>query len=583
MQPGICLVISPLIALMKDQVEQLQRRNIPAEAVYSGMTKRSIDYTLDRCVYGDVKFLYVSPERLQTDLLSARVQKMQVNLLAVDEAHCISQWGYDFRPPYLEIGNFRKEQLPKVSCIALTATATPKVQADIVEKLQFNKGHQLFSKSFARNNLSYVVRPTERKEEQLLQILKSVQGSSIVYTDTRKSTRTIAEWLQQKGVSAGYYHGGLEHELRNTRQNEWMTGKTRVVVATNAFGMGIDKPDVRTVIHYKLPANLEAYYQEAGRAGRDELQAFAIALFHPNDLQQLEQRWQVAHPPADFLKTVYQSLASYFKLAVGSGLLSTYEIDFDAFFRTYRLNVWQGYHALKLLAEQGLIALTEEGSGSSRLFITASKQLLYQLQVSNPDYDRLIKMLLRLYGGVLLNNYTKISESNLATQLKWSVGHVKEELLALQKENAVEYEPLTELPKITFLHERWEASRLPLNHQLLRQKKAAEFAKLKAVGAYAEASNRCRTAMLVNYFGENYKGYCGTCDYCRSLKVKGAVADKRSDTFIKELLADAPLTVKQLDAKVPAKLKELLPKLLKEMIDFGEVVQLEDGKLMLSS
>ena len=412
MRPGLCVVVSPLIALMKDQVDQLKKRGIAAEVVFAGMRAPEIDLALDNCIYGQVKFLYVSPERLKTTLLQERVKKMQINLLAVDEAHCISQWGYDFRPAYLEIAAFRT-LIPNVNTIALTATATPTVQQDIQEKLQFS--HPLcFQKSFTRDNLIYVVRKTEDKERQLLSILHHVPGTAIVYVNTRKKAKTAAQFLQKNDINAAAYHAGLTTLEREARQEAWFNGSTRVIVATNAFGMGIDKLNVRSVIHLDFPTTLEAYYQEAGRAGRDDKKAYAVILYDIHDIALLRESIQRAHPSPEQLKKVYQQLANYYQVAVGSHNMITYDFDLEYFAHAYGLKPQLVYQSLKTLEGEGLIQLNEAFSQPARLHIPTDPKTLYTFQVAHAHYDLLIKALLRLYGGELFSTFTTVSVPHIA-------------------------------------------------------------------------------------------------------------------------------------------------------------------------
>src|SRR5690606_17304250 len=382
LRDGICIVVSPLIALMKDQVEQLRRRGIPAVAIHSGLRRDAIDLLLDNAIYGDTKFLYVSPERLQTELFIARFKQMKVGLIAVDEAHCISQWGYDFRPPYLQIATLR-DLVPDVPVIALTASATAQVQTDIAEKLRFAEGYAFFRKSFARDNLSFVVRKTDNKGEKLLDILRKVPGSAIVYVRSRKATVELAGWLQRHQCPSSFYHAGLTFEERTRRQDDWIQNRTRVMVATNAFGMGIDKPDVRLVVHLDLPENLESYYQEAGRGGRDGKRAYAVVLYQKADTTNLVTRVEQSHPSYDFLKRVYQAIANHFQLALGSGAGESFDFDVHAFSERFQFAPVQVYNALKRLEEEGLVQFNESYYSPSQLHIMTDHQTLYEFQVAN--------------------------------------------------------------------------------------------------------------------------------------------------------------------------------------------------------
>ncbi|HZX75422.1 MAG TPA: ATP-dependent DNA helicase RecQ, partial [Cyclobacteriaceae bacterium] len=426
---GVCIVITPLIALMEDQVGQLKRRGVSAVAVHSGMSHSQIDITIDNCVYGKIKFLYLSPERLQTEMFTERVKKMTVSLVAVDEAHCISQWGYDFRPPYLKIAELR-ELIQDVPFIAVTASATKVVKEDIIQKLELLKP-EIFQQSFARENLSFVVRKTEKKEKQLLTILKKVAGSSIVYVRSRKATQELAKMLNQAGVSAIFYHAGLTYKERSERQEEWIKNISRVIVATNAFGMGIDKPDVRTVAHMDLPENLEAYYQEAGRAGRDGKRSYAVVLFHEVDVLSLQSKVQQAQPTLEYLNKIYQSLANYFHLAVGSSQGESYDFDLDDFSKRFSFKSVTVYAALKKLEEAGLIQLNEGFYRPSRVHLLVDKKRLYEFQIANEKFDPLIKSLLRLYGATLFADFVNISENQISSSLKWADRQTREGLQQL--------------------------------------------------------------------------------------------------------------------------------------------------------
>jgi ATP-dependent DNA helicase RecQ len=518
LRPGLCLVISPLIALMKDQVDQLKKRGIAAEAIFSGMRSNKIDLVLDNCIYGKVKFLYVSPERLKTELLQERVKKMSVNLLAVDEAHCISQWGYDFRPAYLEIAALRA-LIPKANAIALTATATPTVQQDIQEKLQFRHPVR-FQKSFARDNLTYVARKTEDKDRQLLTILCHVPGTAIVYVRNRRHTKTVAQLLQKKGIDAVAYHAGLTTLERETRQEAWVNGITRVIVATNAFGMGIDKPNVRSVIHLDLPTTLEAYYQEAGRAGRDENKAYAVILYDDQDITLLRESIQVAHPSIDQLKKVYQHLANYYQVAIGSHNMTTYDFYLEDFSHIYGIRPQVAYHTLKALESEGLVQLNEAFSQSDQLYIPTDPKTLYAFQVAHATYDLLIKALLRLYGGDLFSTLSNVSIQHIAQFLSITPQEVRKQLQALDRLALIQYHPQKAKPQLTFTTHRHPAASLPLSSKRLRQQKTIAKEKAEAVVRYATQQYRCRVQLLLEYFGEKYYQQCGQCDVCLA-KEKG--------------------------------------------------------------
>ena len=571
MVDGLCIVISPLIALMKDQVENLKDKGIEAVAVHSGMNKNEIDVHLNNCIYGKVKFLYVSPERLQTEIFRERVKQMKISLLAVDEAHCISQWGYDFRPSYLQIAQLR-EVLNEVPVIALTATATPQVSADIVEKLSFRKGYQVFKKTFARDNLSFVVRKAENKDRKLTEVLQKVGGSVIIYARSRKATQQLAESLAKKGVSTSYYHAGLTFNQRVDHQEDWIKNKKRVMVATNAFGMGIDKPDVRTVVHLDLPENLESYYQEAGRAGRDGQRSYAVIVYHDGDVSSLQTKVLQSHPPVEVLKKVYQCLANYFQLAVGSSEGESYDFELYAFCDHFKLQISETYNALKKLEEEGLIEFNESFYSPSTLFISANKERLYEFQVANERFDPLIKMLLRLYGGSLYNDFTKISEAYLAKALKVSVDEMILLLRHLHEMQLVVYQPVKDKPQITFVLARQDAEKLPLNIKRLNERKALAEAKMNAMIEFATSSHRCRMQLIQEYFGEETDATCGKCDVCIAKKKKEnlkEISDLRTEVLT--LLKTKLYSIEQLEKRILPADAELFIDVIREMVDDGEI------------
>lgn len=513
---GICIVVSPLIALMKDQVENLRKRNIMATAVYSGMHRNEIDIQLDNCIYGNYKFLYLSPERLQTDLLKERVKQMNVCLLAIDEAHCISQWGYDFRPPYLQIAEFRK-LVPNAKLIALTATATPNVQLDIQEKLAM-QNERVFQKSFARSNLSYSAIYEENKEKKLLNILQKVPGCAVIYVRNRRRTQEIAQWLTQCGIKATFYHAGLSPDERSKRQEDWVHNRVRVMVSTNAFGMGIDKPDVRVVIHTDLPDSIEAYYQEAGRAGRDEQKAYAIALYNQQDTDNLEQNILRAYPSVELMRRVYQALANYFQLAIGSGEFASYSFDLQVFNAVYGLPSAEVYYAIKKLEEAGFIQLSEAFFAPSKIHFLVDNRDLYTFQVANARFDAFIKLLLRMYGGEAFSNFVTISESAIAKNFSIPPEEVVRLLNVLQQRELITYDQQKNKPQLTFLTPRYDAATLPIAIEELENRKSRDLAKARSVAHYVTHPYRCRTQLLLDYFGETNYASCGICDNCIARK-----------------------------------------------------------------
>ncbi|WNB18635.1 RecQ family ATP-dependent DNA helicase [Marivirga arenosa] len=568
MSEGLCLVISPLIALMKDQVEQLKKRNIPAAAIYSGMTYREIDILLDNAAHGAYKFLYISPERLKTELFAERVKKMNLNLLAIDEAHCISQWGYDFRPPYLEISNFR-EVYPDLTCIALTATATEEVKIDIQDKLNFSKAN-VFQKSFARDNLSYSVRNVDNKESKLFEILSKIPGSSVVYARNRRRTKEIAQSLQKNGFAADYYHAGLSQADRNAKQDAWLNNRTRIIVATNAFGMGIDKADVRTVIHWELPDNLESYYQEAGRAGRDEKPAYAVALYHEQDFKEMEERFELAHPDLEFLKKLYQSLANYFKIAIGSGEMQNYTFEILDFCQHYQYEVYKVFNALKILEEEGFIQLNEQFYRPSALHINMDYKDLYAYEIANAKFEKLIKTVLRIYGGELYQQVIFINELQVAKMAEMSPYEVVKQLNYLNKEGVVDYTPKSDSPQLTFLQARLDANKLPINKKRLEERKQSKWAKLMAVKNYTENELVCRTLKLLQYFGEYNDQNCGVCDVCLSKK-KDKVQNSNLENLVIQLLENGEMTIDQIAENIKDHSKEEVISIIRLLDDEGKL------------
>jgi len=584
LRPGLCLVITPLIALMRDQVDALRRRGLQAEAVYAGLSHQEIDQALDNCVYnGGIKFLYVSPERLLTDLFRARVARMKVGLLAVDEAHCLSQWGYDFRPPYLRIAELRALLPPDVPCIALTATATGQVRQDIVEKLLFRPGYGVFTQSFARPKLSYSVLPTEDKLRRLLDVLRGVGPgkTGIVYARTRRQTEDTAAWLSQQGLPAAAYHAGLPTEQRTRVQQNWLTDKTRIIVATNAFGMGIDKPDVRVVAHLDAPGTLEAYYQEAGRAGRDGLYAFAVLLAGPADADGLRRQAKLAHPPPDVVRRVYQALANYSQTAVGGGELVAFDFDLAAFAETYRLKALDAHHALRTLEQQGFVQLTEAANQPARVQLVSNQQDLYQFQVANAQHDLLIKALLRLYGGELFVAFQGISESALARHLRQSIQDVTRQLRYLHGTGVLHYQPRRELPQALFTTSRYDAAQLPLDERRLRAARQLTDQQTAAVIGYTGGDKRCRQQLLLDYFAEPDAPACGVCDVCLARKkaARPAPDPAAHHAALLTLLRAAPRLPREVLASFPAAQAAEVTAALRGLVEVGKIAYAADGKL----
>lgn len=579
---GLCLVISPLIALMKDQVDQLNNIGVKAYAIYTGLTNREIDIILDNCIYGKVKLLYVSPERLQTELFAERVKKMDVNLLAVDESHCISQWGYDFRPSYMKIAEFRQINIPHVTTIALTATATKRVVEDICDKLDL-KNRQIYKASFVRENIAFAVRQVESKERKLLEILNNVPGTALVYSRSRNRTKELSDLLLKNQISSDYYHAGLSHDLRMKKQELWQKGNTRVIVATNAFGMGINKSNVRVVVHYDVPDNLEAYYQEAGRAGRDGNKAYAVIIFHEGDKRLLNAHFENAHPSIQYMKSTYQALANYYKIAVGSNLFSYFDFEMNDFCNNFNFNNNQVYYAIKKLEEEGFVELNESFYHPSKVSINIGKSELYKFQVANASYDSLIKSLLRLYGGELFGNFVKISENQIARILNTTVFKIKSMLSFLNNSKIITYDRMRDKPQISFTTSRFDASKLPLNKRRLHERRNIQKKKLGSIIGYVESNNQCRTSIILEYFDESNFEDCGHCDYCLDKKRRLSISDHER---IREMIH---YQLKK-GAKFPEELTKLfanheLPmveKIVFEMTDHDHLKYDSTGKLFLN-
>jgi len=510
---GICLVVTPLIALMKDQVDKLNNLNIKAYAIHSGYTFDEISVILDKCIYSDVKFLYISPERIHSDIFIEKLKNINVNLIAVDEAHCISQWGYNFRPSYLNIANLKKV-LPNIPILALTATATPKVIIDIQDKLRFKKQNVLQS-SFERKNLIYMVRKLEDKHQYIINILSKTKGSGIIYVRNRKKTREIAQILIKNSISAHFYHGGLDTVKRTERQNDWMNGKIKVMVATNAFGMGIDKPDVRFVIHYDIPDSIEEYFQEAGRAGRDTKKAYAVLLYSNIDLLQMEQRIKRNFPEIEYIKKVYQALCNYLKIPIGGGKGITYDFKISDFVSEYNLQVIQAYNSLKFLEKDGYIELIDEIDNPSRIHFIVNRDDLYKFQVANIAFDGFIKLILRSYTG-LFTDFVKIDENTLAKRANINREQVYNFLIKLSKFGIIKYIPQKRTPLIVFTEERLNEKNLRISKENYQNNKQRYIEKINAVLDYVNNKSKCRSRYLLAYFGQKNTYKCGKCDICKS-------------------------------------------------------------------
>lgn len=575
---GICLVITPLIALMKDQVDNLKRRGISAEAIHSGLSTHEMDILLDNCAYGNIKFLYLSPERIATDLFAERVKKFNVNMVAVDESHCISQWGYDFRPSYLQIANLRQILPQGVPFLALTATATPQVVDDIQEKLGFVNGH-VVRMSFMRDNLVYLVRNVEDKAKYLLKVVNGIPGSGIVYVRNRQKTNEIAQMLKKEGIAADFYNAGLTMEMRNLKQTEWQNGTTRIIVATNAFGMGIDKPDVRLVVHMDLPDSPEAYFQEAGRAGRDQKLAYGVLLYNEGDAQKIEQRIATTFPPVDEIKHTYQALGSYLNVAIGAGKGMTFNFNLMDFCSSYHLNSTKAYNSLKILEREGYIEMTEEIDNPSRLMFIVKKDTLYAYQVKHASMDRFIKILLRNYTGVF-TQYTKIDEAYIGKLAALSRDEVYNTLITLSKHGIIKYIPRKRSPLLILTEERLDEKNLRIEPRTYGELRSRFVNKANSMLLYAQSTNKCRSQILLEYFGQSGSPRCGKCDVCTSSTQHEMSKDEFDAilSIIKEKLLEKTATEEELIDSIKKK-PELIIKVITFMRDNGKIIKNPKGQL----
>ena len=564
---GICLVITPLIALMKDQVQNLVNRGIKAAAVYSGMTHEQIMVALDNCIFGHYKFLYISPERLDTDLFRAKLKSMQVSMITVDESHCISQWGYDFRPAYLKIAEVR-ELLPGVPVLALTATATPEVVKDIQERLSFAE-ENVFRMSFERKNLAYIVRNTEDKLGELLHILKHTEGSAIVYTRSRKKTKEIAQLLNQQGYSSTFYHAGLNNEIKDQRQKSWSKGEQRVMVATNAFGMGIDKPDVRLVIHIDFPDSPEAYFQEAGRAGRDGLKAYAVLLHAKSDRTLLKKRIADSFPEKDVIKQIYEHLNYFFQMPMGEGLGCVRAFNIDEFCKNFKHFPIQVDSALRILTRAGYLEYTDEQDNNSRLMFTMRRDDLYRIRERNAETETLLNALLRTYTG-LFSDYAFISENTLAVRTGLSRQQIYDILILLSQQHIVHYIPGKKTPYIIYTTERRSINQIHISKEVYEDRKESYIQRIKAILDYAETDDKCRSRMLLRYFGEKNEHNCGQCDVCQGQHPSGlkftnfSKWEERIYHSLKESPCSSSELVERFDTEDKAEILQVLSYLLAE-------------------
>ena len=576
---GLCLVITPLIALMKDQVQNLRKRGIKALSIYSGMSRQDIITTLENCIFGNYKFLYISPERLDTEIFRTKLRKMKVSMITVDESHCISQWGYDFRPAYLKIAEIR-ELLPDVPVLALTATATPEVVKDIQARLHFRR-ENVFRMSFERSNLAYIVRKTDNKTGELLHILRSMPGSAIVYVRNRRRTKEITELLNNEDITADFYHAGLDDATKDIRQHRWQSGGSRVMVATNAFGMGIDKPDVRIVIHMDLPDSIEAYFQEAGRAGRDGQKAYAVILYAKADKTTLHKRIPDTFPEKEYIKDVYEHLQYYYQMAMGDGLDCVREFNIEDFCRKFKYFPVPVDSALKILTQAGYLEYTGEQDNTSRLLFTIRRDELYRLREMGDDMDKLIQTVLRSYTGVF-TDYTYINEDSLAIRTGLTRRQIYEQLVHLAKLRIVSYIPRKKTPYIIYTRERIEAQLIHISPEIYEERKARYETRINAMLEYVTNDTLCRSRMLLDYFGEKNEHNCGQCDTCIGLRKQTATCQPdREELYekIHKILSGAPQTPAGLLEQLPIE-KELLTEALHRLLDEGKIIVV-DGILQI--
>jgi ATP-dependent DNA helicase RecQ len=573
---GITIVVSPLIALMKDQVIHLQNKNIPAIALHAGMTHREIDRELENCIQLKYKLVYVSPERLGTELFRVRLQKMKVNLLAVDEAHCISQWGHDFRPEYLQIAAVRP-LIPGVPVLALTATATQLVQQDIIKYLSL-KNVKYFTKSFFRDNLSYSALDEENKGERILKMLDKIKGCSIIYARSRRQVMQIAFFLDKNKISTTSYHAGMQHALREKNQHEWLSGEKRIMVCTNAFGMGIDKPDVRLVIHYDVPDCIESYFQEAGRAGRDEKKSFAVVLFNRADKRSQDKQLNESEVKFQEIKNIYRSLGNYFQIPVGSGNGNAFDFDLKNFSSTYNYSPLTIHHSLKILERQDFIQTSDSVFFPSRLFFLVDKEKLYQYQLAHPKEDTFIKTLLRTYGG-LFEMYSPISEKILAKNIRQSEKDTEGLLRKLAANKIVDYIPASDKPKITFLKPRPDEKIFTLNENEIKQFQQLHREKQTAMWKYLENIKICRSRQLLSYFGEEHSADCGICDVCLKRHINHLTKNEQLDLIpkIQKMLSKKTETIDGLSKSLRTS-ENKITEAVRWMLD-NELIEQENGLL----
>lgn len=574
---GLCLVITPLIALMKDQVQNLRKRGIKALTIHSGMSRSEAIVALENCIFGNYKFLYVSPERIDTEIFRIKLRRMKVSLITVDESHCISQWGYDFRPSYLKIARIR-ELLPGVPVLALTATATTEVVKDIQHQLNFRQ-ENVFRMSFERRNLAYIVRRTEDKNAELLHILRRVPGSAIVYVRNRRRTKEVAELLNNEHITASFYHAGLDDVTKDLRQHRWQEEKDRVIVATNAFGMGIDKPNVRLVVHLDLPDSIEAYFQEAGRAGRAGQKAYAVVLYAASDRATLHRRIPETYPDKEYIRQVYEKLQFYYQMAMGDGISCMREFNIEDFCRKFKLFPVPVDSALKILTQAGYLQYTDEQDNASRLLFTLQRDELYKLREQDDKTELLVRTLLRSYTG-LFTDYAFINEDSLATRTGLNRRQVYEILMRLSKQHILKYIPRKKTPYIIYTRERLDVDEIILPPSIYDERKQQYEKRINAMLDYVDDEIACRSRKLLRYFGEKNEHECGQCDVCLGRKHgKKEYSEQSLRSELLELLSGETLTPADVAARFNVE-REVLVNVLRQLLDNGEIVAI-NGMLQL--
>ena len=574
---GLTIVITPLIALMKDQVDALRKRGISAVAVHSGMDSRRIEMALDNCTYGDVKLLYISPERLSTETFRVRLLKMNVSIVAVDEAHCISQWGYDFRPSYLRIAEIRK-YIPKATFLALTASATDLVAKDIMHRLGFEKPHIIRS-SFARPNLSYSVRMVDDKFNQLLRIIHNVEGTGIIYMRTREGCEMLVKQLQDNGISASFYHAGLPAMERSLRQDDWQSGKVRIMVATNAFGMGIDKADVRFVVHYTMCDSLEAYYQEAGRAGRDGKRSYAVLLLSPNDSDQIRRRFEAEFPPIEDVRHIYERIANYLQVAIGDGEGLSFVFNIFDFCHRERLSISQVENAVKLLEQNNYLMLIGENDSPAKMMFECSRDALYKVHAGGNDMDIMLRTILRMYDG-LFTTFRSIDEQNIASHAGLSAERVHELMKILWRMHIIRYIPANRSPMIHLLSERLPTKDIYIAPDTYKHRYELIYERFSRMVEYANSTDSCRSVIIENYFGDNCAKECGVCDWCLS-KRRRTKGDYSIDNQVIDLLKCRSMNVKELVAQIGGRPEDVVAT-IEKMVRSATIYLGEDGKLKIN-